>query len=153
MKHLIRFSAITLLFILFDSCDSNNDYSTTDVTPIPITTTFIAGLSGLQEVPKNGSEKFGSAVLIFNNTTKIFTITVNHTVASPTAGHLHVGSFGANGVPIFTFSTLASPFTYTSAALTEAQEADLNAELYYVNIHSATFPNGEIRGQLYKQIY
>jgi len=104
-------------------------------------------------VPKNSSEEIGSAVLVFNNATKIFTITVNHTVASPTAGHIHLGAFGVNGDPIFTFSTLASPFTYTSMALTEAQEADLNAELYYVNIHSAAFPNGEIRGQLFKQIY
>jgi hypothetical protein len=38
---------------------------------------------------------------------------------------------------------------YTSAALTPEQEADLMANLYYVNLHS-TFTAGEIRGQLVK---
>jgi hypothetical protein len=40
--------------------------------------------------------------------------------------------------------------SYTSAALTPEQEADLMANLYYVNLHSSTFTAGEIRGQLVK---
>lgn len=153
MKHLLRFSAIIFLLFLFDSCDSNDDSSTPDPTPNPSTTTFIAGLSSLQEVPRNSSTAIGSAVLTFNNTTKIFTISITHSIPSPTAGHIHVGAFGVNGNPIFPLPSVVSPITYTSAALTAAQEADLNAEQYYVNIHSEEFPNGEIRGQLYKQIY
>jgi hypothetical protein len=32
--------------------------------------------------------------------------------------------------------------------LNAEQEADLKAGLYYVNLHSATYTDGEIRGQL-----
>jgi hypothetical protein len=32
--------------------------------------------------------------------------------------------------------------------LNAEQVTDLKAGLYYVNLHSATYPNGEIRGQL-----
>lgn len=153
MKHLIRFSAIIFVLFLFDSCDSNNDSSTPDPAPNPSTTTFIAGLSSLQEVPRNSSMAIGSAVLTFDTTTKIFTISIDHSIPSPTAAYIQMAAFGVSGNTIFTLPSVVSPVTYTSSALTAAQEADLNAEQYYVNIHSAEFPNGEIRGQLYKQIY
>jgi hypothetical protein len=42
--------------------------------------------------------------------------------------------------------------SYTSAALTPEQEADLMANLYYVNLHSSTFTAGEIRGQLVREL-
>jgi hypothetical protein len=35
-----------------------------------------------------------------------------------------------------------------SGTLTDAQLALLNAGNYYFNVHSAAFPNGEIRGQI-----
>ena len=38
-----------------------------------------------------------------------------------------------------------------SATLTDAQAADLMAGRWYVNIHTAANPNGEIRGQLLAQ--
>jgi len=37
-----------------------------------------------------------------------------------------------------------------SAALTDAQSADLLAGRYYINIHTAANPAGEIRGQVTK---
>jgi hypothetical protein len=43
----------------------------------------------------------------------------------------------------------ATSGTYVgSKALTAAQETDLLAHLWYVNIHTSTFPGGEIRGQV-----
>ena len=35
-----------------------------------------------------------------------------------------------------------------SADITEAQWAELKAGKYYVNVHTAKFPDGEVRGQL-----
>ncbi len=90
----------------------------------------------------------GTATLKFNNTTKILNITVTHSIAAPTGGHIHNAAMGVNGGVVFPFSNLTSPITYTSVALTSSQEADLKANLYYVNIHTDEFPGGEIRGQL-----
>ncbi len=113
--------------------------------------TFKATLNGASEVPANASTATGSATLSFSTTTKIFTSTVTHTISAPISGHIHKGAIGVSGGPVFPFASLTSPITYTSIALSASQEADLNAGLYYVNIHSDAFPDGEIRGQLIKQ--
>lgn len=148
MKHLFRFSAILIIFFGITSC--SNDYNNPNPNPTPSITTFNATLDGASEAPANSSTATGSATLSFNNTTKIFSISVTHSIASPTGGHIHMGAVGVSGGVIFPFTTLVSPISFTSPALTAAQEADLKANLYYVNIHTAAFPNGEIRGQLIK---
>lgn len=146
MKHLISFLAISFLFTGLISC------SKSDPAPAPNpNTTFLATLNGASEVPANGSTATGTATLTFNTTTKIFTIAVTHNIATPTNGHIHKAATGVSGPPVFPFSSFTSPIAYTSIALDAAQEADLNANLYYVNIHTAAFGGGEIRGQLIKQ--
>jgi len=144
MKHLIKFLAIIFLLAGMVSCSDNNPAPNPNVT-------FKATMNGASESTPNASTATGTATLIFNTTTKIFTITVTHTIAAPTNGHIHKGAIGVSGSPVFPFSSYTSPITYTSVALDAAQESDLNAELYYVNIHSSAFPGGEIRGQLLKQ--
>jgi CHRD domain len=148
MKHLMRLVLITVLFNGFTSCSKSSDPTPT---PNP-NVTFLATLNGANEVPANASTATGTATLVFNTTTKIFTVTVTHNVAAPTNGHIHKAAVGVSGPPVFPFASFTSPITYTSVALDAAQEADLNANLYYVNIHSAApYAAGEIRGQLIKQ--
>jgi CHRD domain len=147
MKHLLRLFVIAAFFTGFASCSKSSDPAPT---PNP-NVTFLATLSGASEVPANASTATGSATLVFNNTTKIFTVTVTHNITTPTNGHIHKGAAGVSGGVVFPFASFTSPISYTSAALDATQEADLNANLYYVNIHTAAFPGGEIRGQLIKQ--
>lgn len=142
MKHLFRFLVISFFLLGIVSCDDDD--------PNP-NVTFKATLNGTSEVPTNASTATGTATLTFNTITKIFTITVNHTIAAPTNGHIHKGAVGVSGSPVFPFATFTSPINYTSIALTAAQETDLYANLYYVNIHTTAYPGGEIRGQLLKQ--
>lgn len=145
MKHLFKLLVISFFLLGIVSCDDDDD-------PVPNpNVTFTATLNGASEVPANTSTATGTATLTFNKTTKIFTITVNHTIAAPTNGHIHKGAVGVNGSPVFPFTSFTSPINYTSTALTAEQEADLFAGLYYVNIHTAAFTGGEIRGQLIKQ--
>ena len=145
MKKLI--TLITALFILISLSSCNDD----DATSGQSITTFSAEmLMGSNEVPANNSTAMGTATLKFNNTTKVFTITVTHNLSTITAGHIHKGAAGTNGSVVFPFTTIASPISFTSAALTAEQESDLMANLYYVNLHSSTFTAGEIRGQLIK---
>jgi hypothetical protein len=146
MKHLITFLAISVILSAIVSCGKDDP-----AVPDP-NVTFTATLNGASEAPNpNTSTATGAAALVFNTTTKIFTITVTHSIAAATNGHIHKGAAGVSGPPVFPFTSFNSPITFTSAALDATQEADLNANLYYVNIHTAAFPGGEIRGQLIKQ--
>ena len=145
MKKLISFFVISILVLSLSSCNED------DAASGPSITTFTAAmLMGSNEVPANNSTATGTATLKFNNTTKVFTVTVTHTLASPTGGHIHKGAAGTNGGVVLPFPTLTSPINCTSVALTAEQEADLMANLYYVNLHTAAFAGGEIRGQLIK---
>jgi hypothetical protein len=143
MKLLVRFSAILILFFGLGMASCKKDKVEPNVT-------FTATLTGANEVPPNSSTATGTATLTFNPNTKAFTVNLPHNVVGVTGGHIHKGAVGANGDVVFPFVNLTSPITFTSLALTTAQEADLNAGLYYVNLHTAAFPGGEIRGQLVK---
>jgi hypothetical protein len=144
MKKCTTLFTALILLLSFSSCNNDDDMPTG-----PRITTFTAAmLMGSNEVPANNSTAMGTAELKFNNTTKVFTLTITHNVSSISAGHIHKGATGTNGGVVFPLSTLTSPISYTSAPLTTEQEADLMANLYYVNLHSPSFPGGEIRGQL-----
>ncbi|HMJ71136.1 MAG TPA: CHRD domain-containing protein [Cyclobacteriaceae bacterium] len=146
---LYKFRAISIVLALVSagfvmSCDDDDDNPGQ-------TTTYNATMNGTSETPPNATTATGTAVLTFDNTTKIFTMTVNYTGLSgaATAAHIHKGAVGVAGDPVFPISgSLTSPITLTSVALTAAQEADLKAGMYYVNVHTAAYPGGEIRGQL-----
>lgn len=143
MKLSIRFfSLFVILFSLF-ACGKD------DETVLP-NVTYNATLKGTSEVPSNASAAIGLATLTYNPNNKLFTIVVTHDLVGVTGGHIHKGATGINGEVVFPFLTTTSPITYTSVALTASQLSDLNAGLYYVNLHTASFPDGEIRGQLLK---
>jgi len=113
---------------------------------------FKATINGSSEVPANASTATGTATLTFNKDTKVFNVVVNFSGVTATASHIHKGETGVSGSVAFGFtSPITSPINYTSVALDAAQETDLFANLYYVNIHSTAYPEGEIRGQLIKQ--
>ena len=141
----IQFIALASVLITAGSCKKD------DPAPDP-NVKFLATINGATEVPANASAATGTATLTFNKDTKIFSIVVNYSGVTATNSHIHKGAAGVSGGVVFGFtSPITSPVNYTSVALDATQEADLNANLYYVNIHSAAFPGGEIRGQLIKQ--
>lgn len=107
-----------------------------------------ATLSGASEVPANPSMATGKAIGTFNDMTKELKLTVTYQGMTPTAWHIHKAPAGSNGSVVHDLgSTFTSPFVFNKT-LTAEQEADLEAGMYYVNIHSATYKGGEIRGQL-----
>lgn len=104
------------------------------------------GSSGTSAVNPTGS---GSATL--DPVTKVLIGSFTTTnVVSPTAAHIHDGNTGVAG-PVVIPLTLTLPGTWTIPAntvLTDAQIARLQANGYYVNVHTTLNPAGEIRGQL-----
>lgn len=143
MKHLFRIFAIALFVTVVVSCEDKETVPNPNVT-------FKTTLSGANESVPNTSKATGEAILNYSTITKVFTLTITHTLTNATSGHIHKGATGVSGPVVFGFSSLGSPITYTSAPLTAAQESDLNSGLYYINLHSAAFPAGEIRGNLMK---
>ena len=147
MKKKIAFLATGVLLLMLWSCKKDK----TD-TPVSTVTKFGTTLSGTNEVPANASAASGSVTGTYDSATKILSITVTYSGLTPTVGHIHKAAAGSNGSVIFPFTGVtSSPFTFTSVALTQAQQDDLFNSLYYVNLHTAALPGGEIRGQLTKQ--
>lgn len=117
---------------------------------------FEARLSASQQVPPADSTATGSAEVQFNtNTNKVtWKVTYNGLTGPATAGHIHgPAPVGANAGVVIPFAgNLNAQPIMGEMTVTPAQYADMAAGLYYVNIHTARFPGGEIRGQLRKRM-
>lgn len=107
-------------------------------------------ITGAEEVPPNSSTATGVFNGTFDKTTKILTYTLTFSGISPTAMHFHKADVGVNGSVVIGISAApyTSPINSATPELTTEQESDLLNGLWYVNIHSAAFPPGEIRGQV-----
>ena len=121
-----------------------------------------ATLGADQENPPTASAGTGTAAVSnYNINTHTFDITVTVsgiTTAEVTGFHIHQGAVGVNGPIIVDFTALGPPivasgtgFTYTAVGLTlpATSEAALLGGGTYVNVHTAVFPGGAIRGQLF----
>ena len=112
-----------------------------------------ATLDSKSEVPPNTSAATGTADIDYDAASKKLTWKVTYSGLSgpATAAHFHgPAEAGKNaGVAVAIPNATSSPVE-GSATLTDAQAADLLAGKYYVNIHTAANPGGEIRGQVTK---
>lgn len=119
-------------------------------------TNFVIALNGAQEVPANASPAIGSGTAVLNAAQTQLTVNYSFAglVAPQSNQHIHnavpgiAGPVKKNlptGSPVINFVWSTSDGTQP---LTAASVVELLAERMYVNIHSTTFPGGEIRGQL-----
>ena len=100
-----------------------------------------------QVVGGTGSSAVGFGVLEINDTYDELSIYVEHDVSSATFGHIHLGLPGVDGAIQFGFSSVVSPINETWS-LTPANVNNLFSGDLYINLHSTTFTDGEIRGQI-----
>ncbi len=140
---------------------------------LPAATIYVTTLAGFNEAPSNSSTATGTATVTLNgNSLTVLENFAGLTTASA-AAHIHCCGpagiaepvalpftgfpFGTSGTYNMTFD-LTQAASYTAAFLTAsggtaagaeaALIAGLNSGQTYANIHNATFPGGEIRGQL-----
>jgi len=110
-------------------------------------------LDGLQETPPVATPGTGSATMTYDDVTNTLSwnIVFSGLIGSTTAAHFHgpapVGTPAGIQQDIGGISGLFSPMV-GNAVITEVQEADLLAHLWYINIHTTFRPGGEIRGQV-----
>ena len=124
-----------------------------------MTTTYTATLLGVNEVPPvvTSGNTAGNATATLDLNTNVLTVngTYGYLSGQVTAQHIHgPAAAGVNAnPPIFTLTNTATAaqgsFTGTFT-LTASEISDLNNGLYYINLHTAINPNGEVRGQLIK---
>lgn len=111
-------------------------------------------LTGAAEVPGPGDpDGRGTADITVNSGQRqvCYHVMVSN-IAPPTAGHIHVGAAGAAGPPVVTFAPFVNGMSHGCATVSRALALAIlkNPARYYVNVHTADFPNGAIRGQLRK---
>jgi hypothetical protein len=112
-----------------------------------------ATLDGKSQVPPSTSAATGTADIDYDPATKKLSWKLSYSgLSGPAiAAHFHgPAEAGKNaGVAVAIPNASSSPVE-GSATLTDAQAADLVAGRYYINIHTAANPGGEIRGQVTK---
>jgi hypothetical protein len=115
---------------------------------------YTAAMTGAQETPANDSKGTGTVDAAYDAATKMLTWTITYSglTGPAAAAHFHgPAKVGVNAAPVVPIKgDLKSPIK-GSATLTDQQAKDLAAGMWYFNVHSAKFPDGEIRGQLTKK--
>jgi len=108
-----------------------------------------ASLDGTQEVPPSGAIGSGTASATYNDVSNALSWNIAYAglTGPPFAAHFHHGSVGINGPVKVPIPVSPSPLI-GNAILIPADESLLLAGDIYINIHTSTFPAGEIRGQV-----
>lgn len=108
---------------------------------------FRTTLKGWNEVPVRDTPASGIGHATLDLDTKWFTFdyTFEGLLGPQTGAHIHAAPPGVNGGIVYHLPT-GSPASF-SAVLTDTDIAQLLGGNWYVNVHSAVYPGGEIRGQ------
>jgi hypothetical protein len=121
-----------------------------------------ASLDASQEVPPVASDGVASAQLGLNQGRGMvcFSIEWSDLSGPVVAAHIHPGEAGVNNAPLVgfhgppfgpEFGPIDSPLEgCVDAPRDVIKDIRQNPHAYYLNLHTAEFPGGEVRGQLSK---
>ena len=129
---------------IFTACKKDESTPPPPANPI---TELTATINGSQQVPANSSAATGTFIGSYNSSNKQLTYTVTYQGFTPSIAHIHLSGTGAVAIP---FVNLNSPITGTATLDVDQAKALLNDGMY-VNMHSTTYQNGEIRGDIKKK--
>jgi len=107
-------------------------------------------LTASAENPTNSSTGMGLLEATYNKETNVLNWTISYSgLTGPVkAGHFHGPAIpGQNAGVVLGFTGSTESPIKGSATITPAQAADLLAGKWYVNLHTAMNPSGEIRAQ------
>jgi hypothetical protein len=113
--------------------------------------------SGGQEVPGPGDPDGSLLAAVSATGTQVRFAEAWQNIAAPVAGHIHSGARGVSGPVVVPFFAAALPATlFAVAGTVTGVDAALVTQInqrpgrYYVNLHTADFPAGAVRGQLFR---
>lgn len=142
IKSFMQWGLPVIMLSLLASCGGS------DSSNLPLI--FSTSLSGVDEVPPTPSQARGACVVIVDQNTKVLKATLVTQGIAGNAAHLHQAPPGVNGPIIFPLAeeSAGNGVWGTRVTVSDAQLASMRDGNFYCNVHSLTFPNGEIRGQL-----
>ncbi len=115
------------------------------------TITLAAHLLGGSAVPANASDAFADAEFGYDSQTRQLDYYVNYDGVAPTRVDLHGPAGAGETAPsVLSFPLSGSPIN-GKLTLSEDQAQMLLSGRMYLDIHSAAYPQGEIRGQVAKE--
>ncbi|HEX9484905.1 MAG TPA: CHRD domain-containing protein [Gemmatimonadaceae bacterium] len=131
----------------------------------PARVSYTAALTGARETPSNTSSATGTATLNVDGSTLSYTVFASGFATPLVVGHIHIGGAGVAGPVIVPFTLLAASGTVTQGTVDLSRSVSYNtlsisgdslrilmdAGQTYVNLHTAAYPGGEIRGQIVRQ--
>ncbi len=109
---------------------------------------FTANLNGAQEVPPTSSTGTGTATLLLSPDEKSALVSLSFSGISGAQSDAHIhgpAPVGVTAAPVFPLPL--GQLNDFEIILTPTQVQDLKNGLFYINVHSVTFPIGDIRGQ------
>ena len=112
--------------------------------------TFATTLVGNNEVPAGSPDGIGAASITISGTTISYAIYVKG-IGTPTGAHIHQAVAGEPGPVVVPFTTLFSGGTNVGTLTAPQDVVDgilANPANYYINVHTADYPGGALRGQL-----
>jgi Cu/Zn superoxide dismutase len=116
---------------------------------------FTAMLDGMQQPSPSNSAGTGTAscFLLPDRSALRFDLTVSGLSGAATAAHFHKAASGASGPAVFGIDVSGGNVqgqwsTASAPALTPDDVEAVYSGNYYINVHTAAFPAGEIRGQV-----
>jgi hypothetical protein len=118
-------------------------------------TSLSSTMTGDQEVPPVATGAVGKGTLSLQPVTRDINGSVTVDGMTATAVHIHVGDVGASGPVIVTLEqTAPGTWTVPSGVRLSSDQADAfnNGRLYF-NAQTAANPNGEIRGQIGRDVF
>jgi|GEM_PF-4998033 len=110
-------------------------------------TVFQSNLFGQAEIPPVQTDDYGTCTGVLDENETVLTLSCEHTVADPTASHIHAGFGNENGPVVQDLGNPASPIQI-QWLLDDEEVVRLLAGGLYVNVHTAAHPAGHVRGQL-----
>ncbi|GAB3988622.1 CHRD domain-containing protein [Spirosoma daeguense] len=149
---LLSVAAVLAFGLTFFSCKDDGNPTVTNTT-----TRLTATINGASEKPTaTTSTATGSFTGILDESTRTLSYTVAYTgpfTSSLTAGHIHrvTNATALTGGVEIPFSSLGSPIVGTFQLANQNRVDSLKNGFYYVNLHTTTYPNGEIRGDIKRQ--
>ena len=110
---------------------------------------FEAYLSGKSELPAAAAKGKGTVNITITGTKVCWKFTKISGIDKPLVSHIHKGTSKVSGPVVVPLGGKFAATGCIAAPAATVQAIAKNPKGYYVNIHTAKYPNGAVRGQLH----